>query len=613
MKKILSVLAAASLLLGAGWMTSCSKQAPEQGSEEQPSDPQKEEEEQKQEYDPEATVNFSQDTKYNMGGEGGSVNVVFICTGYWTLEIPEEAYWITSSAVSGKGNAKRQTFKLTATANPNETERKAKLVFRYGEGKDQTQKITVTQAESVITINPADVPNLDKIYIPQEFRNMDMFRSDSKWFFGRSKQSEHFIVFWDIQYGSHGTVLPTNAKNSAMRVDIDDLLKKAEEFYDLNINKLKFANTGKGLSVLDKYKMEIYIIYQSEWLATGSGYDNVIGALWVNPSTCKPVGSTIGHEIGHCFQYMTFCDYLVRQGVSVENAPSTSGLQGPGWRYGFGNNGDGGNAFWEQTAQWQSMVLPEYREETFAGWYGDYVRSTHLHVLHERPRYADYFIHWWWVEQNDITFIGQLWNQAQYPEDPIETYMRLMGYNVEQMNDSMYGYASHMVTYDTEELRNYAKYKYGSSTIDHHGEMAVASASISKVEDDWWALKASLSPETTGYNVIRMSAAAGQEVSVTLSANLNIPGCISGSDLIAGWRYGFVTINSDDTRSYSPTWSATDQTQTWTVPENVSKLWFVVTGAPSQYERHPWTDESDDKDTKWPWKAQFNNTKPIGK
>ena len=612
MKKILSVLAAASLLLSTTWMTSCTKQdGPEKQPEETPEQPQEE----KHEYDPDATVKFSQETKYNIGGDGGSVNVIFQCSGYWTLEIPEDASWITSSSLSGEGNTKRQTFKLTAAVNPDEAERKAKLVFRYGEGKDKTQKITVTQAESVITISPSDVPNLEKIYIPQEFRNMDMFRSDSKWFFGRSRQSEHFIVFWDIKYGSHGTVLPTNAKNSSMRVDIDDLLKKAEEFYDLNVNKLKFANPGKDLSVLDKYKMQIYIIYQSEWLATGSGYDNVIGALWVNPSTCKPVGSTIGHEIGHCFQYMTFCDYLVRQGVSVDNAPSTSGLQGPGWRYGFGDNGEGGNAFWEQTAQWQSMVMSQYREETFTGWYGEYTNSTHLHVLHERPRYADYFIHWWWVEQNDITFIGRLWNEAQYPEDPIETYMRLMDYDVAAMNDSMYGYASHMVTYDTEELRKYAKYEYGGRILDHHGEMAIATSNISQNED-WWTIKSSLSPETTGYNVIRMTVPAGEEVSVTFSQNLGVGGCISGSAPLAGWRFGFVAINSDDTRTYSPVWNAdanATATKTWTVPENASKVWFVVTGAPSEYERHPWTDESDDKDTKWPWKAQFENTKPYGK
>ena len=578
MKKHFSILAATLLALSAGWMTSCTK---DNGNEQPEVKP----------FDPDATITFTSDPKFNIGGEGGSVNVVFTCTGYWELEIPEDAGWITSSALKGEGSSKRQTFKLTAAANPDEAERKAKLVLRAGE--DNTKKITVTQAESVVTISEADVPNLDKIYIPQEFRGMDMFRSDSKWYFGRSRQSEHFIVFWDIKYGSHGTVTPTNAKNSAMRVDIDDLLAKAEEFYDLNVNKLKFADTGKGESVLDKYKMEIFIIYQNEWLATGSGYDNVIGALWVNPSTCKPVGSTIGHEIGHCFQYMTFCDYLVRQGVSVDKAPSTSGLQGPGWRYGFGPNGDGGNAFWEQTAQWQSMVMDRYRGETFTGWYYEYTTSTHLHVLHERPRYADYFIHWWWVEQNDITFIGKLWNSAVYPEDPIETYMRLMNYDVAALNDSMYGYASHMVTYDTDEIRSYGK--------GHEGDLAIKSSDISKT-DDWWTITPSLSPESTGFNAIRVNKPTeGQEIGVTFASNLGVSGCISGSDAKKGWRYGFVSLNSDNTRSYSPTWSSLDETQTWTVPENASKVWFVVTGAPTEYERHPWTDESDDKDTKWPW------------
>lgn len=98
--------------------------------------------------------------------------------------------------------------------------------------------------------------------------------------------------------------------------------------------------------MLDKYKMEIYLLYQSEWLATGSGYDNVIGALWVNPSTCQPVGSTIAHEIGHSFQYMVFCDYLLQKGVPEQNRPSADATQGPGWRYGFVSyNSDGSTTY----------------------------------------------------------------------------------------------------------------------------------------------------------------------------------------------------------------------------------------------------------------------------
>ncbi len=567
-----------------------------------------------------ATITLTTQT-VNIGPEEGDTGtLLFACDHEWFLEIPEEAKdWLSSEKMKGKSG---KTIRVILKGKANDGGiRTATCRILSGSKK---KKFTVTQNAAVLILSAADVPDLGKYYQPQEF-NFDMLRSDSKWSWCRSKQSEHFVVFWDIKYGEYGlfgermgeeNTWPTTCKTGSMAVDIDDLLKKAEEFYELNVNKLKFAETGKGLSVLDKYKMQIYIIYQSEWLATGSGYDNVIGALWVNPSTCKPVGSTIGHEIGHCFQYMTFCDYLVRKGVSEEKAPSTSGNQGPGWRYGFGPNGAGGNAFWEQTAQWQSMQLPQYREETFAGWYGEYTRSTHLHVIHERPRYAAYFIHWWWVEQNDISFIGRMWNESEFPEDPVETYMRLMKYDVEQMNDSMYGYASHMVTYDTGELRNYAKYKHGGSTIDHHGEMAVATGDISQ-KDGWWNIKASLSPETTGYNVIRMTVPKGQEVSVTLNPNLGISGCVSGSASLAGWRYGFVTVNSDETRSYSPVWKATattdGQEKNWTVPANASKMWLVVTGAPSKYERHPWTDESDDKDTKWPWKAQFKNTKPYGK
>lgn len=567
----------------------------------------------------EATITLTTQS-VTIGPEEGDTGIlIFACDHEWFLEIPEEAQsWLSAEKMSGKSG---KTIRVTLAGKANNgPARSATCRILSGSKK---KKFTVNQNAAVLILTAADVPDLEKYYKPQEF-NFDMFRSDAKWSWCRSKQSEHFVVFWDIKYGQYGlygdrmgeaNTWPTTCKTSSMAVDIDDLLKKAEEFYDLNVNKLKFANTGKGQSVLDKYKMEIYLIYQSEWLATGSGYDNVIGALWVNPSTCKPVGSTIGHEIGHCFQYMTFCDYLVRQGVTVDKAPSTSGLQGPGWRYGYGDNGDGGNAFWEQTAQWQSMVMSQYREETFAGWYGEYTKSTHLHVLHERPRYADYFIHWWWVEQNDITFIGRLWNEARFPEDPIETYMRLMDYDVEQMNDSMYGYASHMVTYDTEELRQYAKYKYGSMTIDHHGEMAIAKGNISE-KDGWWSISASLSPETTGFNAVEMTVPKGEEVSVTLSQNLGISGCVSGSASLAGWRYGLVTVNSDDTRSYSPIWKAnvsSDEAQTWTVPANARKMWLVVTGAPNKYERHPWADESDNKDTKWPWKAQFSNIKPYGK
>ena len=74
--------------------------------------------------------------------------------------------------------------------------------------------------------------------------------------------------------------------------------------------------------------MEIYLLYQTEWLATGAGYDNVIGALWVNPTTCQPVGSAIGHEIGHSFQYQIYCDQILTGETEEYDFKS-------GFRYGY--------------------------------------------------------------------------------------------------------------------------------------------------------------------------------------------------------------------------------------------------------------------------------------
>ena len=190
----------------------------------------------------------------------------------------------------------------------------------------------------IFTLSPSDIPDYDKYYKPQEFRSMDMFSSSSKWSWTRYKQSEHFFVFWESGFGDNpnGGSVPKN-----LRVDIDDLLAKAEQFYTTNIVKTKFSEVGEGKSYLDIYKMEIYLLYQTDWLATGSGYDNVIGALWVNPSTCQPVGSVIAHEIGHSFQYQVYCDQIYTKKTDP-NAFKT------GFRYEY-EGSNGGNGFWEQT------------------------------------------------------------------------------------------------------------------------------------------------------------------------------------------------------------------------------------------------------------------------
>ena len=206
-------------------------------------------------------------------------------------------------------------------------------------------------------ISPSDIPDYDKFFVNSEWGPTILSKS-AKFSFARYKSSEHFFVFWAPEFGDdpNASTVPAN-----MRVDIDDLLAKAEKFFDTNINKLGMATLGQGKSMLDKYKMQIYLLYQEEWLATGSGYDDAIGALWVNPSTCQPVGSTIAHEIGHSFQFQTYADRVQAQGVPNDYKS--------GFRYGFeGPDGanNGGCVYWEQCAQWQSFQ--DYPEQQFTSY-----------------------------------------------------------------------------------------------------------------------------------------------------------------------------------------------------------------------------------------------------
>ncbi|HTJ52475.1 MAG TPA: DUF4859 domain-containing protein [Cyclobacteriaceae bacterium] len=449
-----------------------------------------------------------------------------------------------------------------------------------GSDKADPKPVVPDPTDTVVVLDPSTV-DTSKIYIPEELKKVNFYKSSSAWYYGRSRQSDHFIVFWAPGYGKKD---PGSAEvPAAYRVDIDDLLEKAEQFYNININELKFAETGVGKSNLDKYKMLIFIYYQTEWLATGSGYDNTIGALWVSPNTCQPVGSTIGHEIGHSFQYQVFCDL---GGTS-------------GFRYGFGGNG--GNTFWEQTAQWQSFQ--SYPNEAFTSYnFPVYTENYHRHVFHEWYRYASYFIHYYWTDKHGIDMIGKIWREAKSPEDPIEAYMRITDITTDQLNAEIYDAATKFVTWDLDAIRNIGADYIGAQTFKS-----------SRLEDGSYQVSYDRCPGTTGYNVIRLNVpTAGTEVSTAFTGLVNETGYNQVDDAgRAGWRYGYVALLKDGTRVYGDMNSGTTNAVSFTVPENCSKLWFVVTGAPNTYAPHPW-DENEANDDQWPYKVKFTNTTLYG-
>jgi hypothetical protein len=422
------------------------------------------------------------------------------------------------------------------------------------------------------------------VYIPKFITStgMDLNNSSSQWCYSRSTETDNVVVFWEAGFGSN----PSTASGT-YRVDVSALTKVAEKSYSMYLDSLKFAI--KGSSVTDKYKLMIFLLFTTEWSAYGSGEDNLVGTLHVNPAAAN-IDNVVAHEIGHCFQYVTGCD------------------SDGGYQYGFGTNASGGNGFWEQCAQWMSFkVYPEkqFTESDFSV----YVNSNHLNILHETPRYANYFIMDYWTYKHDKTFIGKLWRDSRSPEDPVETYKRLSSITQAQFNDEIYEHASRLTTWDIPVIKS-----YGANYIDRRAQVK-----MNLTSDKYWLIDTSVCIENYGYNSIKLNAPSqATDVSVLFKGKAGASGFRALKTDKGGWHYGFVALLKDGTRKYSDMGTANvvsganpEQSLTFSCPANCSKLWLVVSGAPQEHWRHAW-DDNNTNDEHWPYQVQFSNTNLLG-
>lgn len=417
------------------------------------------------------------------------------------------------------------------------------------------------------------------IYKPNEFRSMDFNSTSSRWCFQRSKESTHFIVFWEPGFG-------LDPKKSDISLDIDQLLERAENLFHFYADSLGFVYPGNSRST-DKYKIEIFVNYSSEWLATGSGYDDTIGALWCTPWALQASGGhTVGHEIGHSFQYLVSCDLGTTHG----------------WRYGFGSNASGGCAWWESCAQWQAYKV--YPEQQFSNDHtSQYLDKCNKNLLHEDWRYANYFIQDYWCMLHGMKFIGTLWRESTRPEDPVEAYKRITGITQSQFNDEIFNYAQRVCSWDIDGIR-----ERGASHIDNH------SAYVSQDATDkyLWRVDSAHCVENYGYNIIRVNNVdAGTTVKAYFKGLAGESGYRRSYLTRAGWRYGFCAYLEEGSRVYADPVSDKEGVAEFTVPEGTKMMWFVVTGAPTAHWRHAWDDNASD-DEQWPYEVKFEGTNKYG-
>lgn len=471
-----------------------------------------------------------------------------------------------------------------------------------------------------------------QLYIPAEWKNP--WKPDSllykesdpdgkyTWSKTRSRESENFICYWDKGYGSKAP--DELSKSNFYYVDIDDLLKKAESFYALNIGRLAFCNEAH--SNVSKYKMMILMNHSEEWICYGGGYDDLIGALWLNPSTCKPVGHSVAHEVGHSFQYQCFAD-----------------LKG---HAGFRDAVGAGSAFWEQTAQWQAAQA--YPEEKWNQSWSIFHNTANYAMTHEWMRYQSYWWHYFLVERYGIDIIGRLWRNdtGKTSQDPNQSLMNLLGISVRELYKLYFDYAMKMATLDIDldNIRNEAAPYIGTYTYK----------SVPLGGTKYQVAYASC-PQSTGFNVIPLSVPTAGTIISTDFTSLQSRANLAADDpkeyfngesrfvtksgayynitesynSARGFRLGYVALLSDGSRRYlyeDSLYCADDTkagektvTLTATVPEQTERLFLVVVPAPRRYYQHQWDDAGRMNETQiianddqWPYTVEFHNTNLLG-
>lgn len=543
----------------------------------------------------------------------GSVH--FYAPAEWTAEA--EANWIKLSVSKGKSGEAKVLF--TLKKNDSIDSRETTITITSLSSKVKVNVKQGGNADAVRIMDPATIENYDKFYCPAKYNDgfsggpEAMLRSDSKWSWWRMRQSEHFFVFWMPGFGDD----PNSSSVPAdLRVDIDDLLAKAEQFYTTNVEKLGMVEVGNGKSRLDQYKMQIYLLYQKEWLATGSGYDNMIGALWVNPSTCKPVGATIAHEIGHSFQFQAGADKVMNGEATV----TEFGVDG-GFRYGYGDYGAGGCAYWEQCAQWQSFQ--DYPDQAFGYDTQVWLANHHRSFLHENFRYASYWFPYYFTQLHGIGTFAKIWKESKYPEDPIQAYTRLVcNEDLETFYDEYFQYVQHCAFYDFDAVK-----QYGTASAKNY------STNLLVNDNGNYQVSYENCPGTTGFNLIPLNVVSGEEIEAEFNSvdpsssllagdpgrNLDGDGVLQSTvtsynkqnNKDASYRFGFVSINSSGVIDYGQMYKGTSGTAKYTVPANTQKLYFAVVGTPTVYLRQAW-DDNNTNDEQWPYEVGFKNTDLLG-
>ena len=411
------------------------------------------------------------------------------------------------------------------------------------------------------------VPTGKAIYIPYDFKDKDLTKETSEWCYQRARWTDDIIVFWAKGFGNDLSKAPS-LQGQNMKVAIDNLLKKLQEFYDYYYDTLKFVTAGKTKA--DKYRMMVMLDYSLEGTAYGGSYDNEIGALWIAPNRVQDKNlNACAHEIGHSFQLQIIADG-----------------EGDAW---------GGSGFYEMTSQWMLwQVNPDWTSEEYYHLEA-FKDATHKAFLHLDNIYRSPYVIEMWGQRHGLPFIADLFRNGKIGEDPVMTYKRLAGVDQEAFNDEMWDNYAHLVNWDIDRVREKTK---GYRDIWH--------TSYTDAGDGWQRVAKANCPENYGFNIYKINnIPASGKVTVEFRGEAGANGYVNMRKDAAGWRYGFVAVDDKGKVTYSTPASDPNGSIVYEIPEGAkpSRLHLVVMGAPTQH----WMNPENGTDAQWPYSIRITN------
>jgi len=418
-----------------------------------------------------------------------------------------------------------------------------------------------------------------QIYVDKEVQKHE-------WSFGKTAQSDNFILFWGNLAGTD----PLHPANGIASIAFDpiSILSKLENYLALYVDSFGFIN-NKNTGNMSRFKFPVVIT--DTWdnggfaggYATGGSTDGIIGSMWVHPVATGGSGFVLAHEFAHMCQAMIPIQYA---GKGIKDPADNS--------YNLG-------MFWESHANFMAYTATG----DLAGANPQRLINTAMMHFSSTTHYYEnnYFLQYL-LDKYGMEVINQIWRNANQGMHPLTSFRTNKAYSQAQLNNEIGYYAMKNVTWDYSIHDKMTKIVHSQGYPVICREFTIPDTS--RINPGWYVVPKEMAPADYGYTIIPLYPQENAS-----KVTLNFSGFTNSPSSGAGWRYGFVAVDKSGTPRYSTLYSAISGEATFDINPTDSTLFLVVSGAPLLHHNYVWSPGWP-KIYRYPYSFQITGANPAG-